>query len=241
MAAGRILGRLGGEALMIVKKALDAFRPHIAPQQLRIGAGQVEKNQAVPGVAEALVLVETQKLGAETEILAQEDRRAFAVHLYAGDPFGKLFHILPKDIQLFRSPRRQRHRPRRVLRLSKRSQIILQVIRAQVREHELPREKPVLRADADRAEKNFVAGIFDNVASDAAPEQKQRRIFSLIFAPHERPAELESRSQMIDELAFIGEQAAGVKALQAVARNDRVRRPDAIGGDNLALLPVPKK
>ena len=55
---------------MILKKTLDAFGAHVASQQLWVGAGQVEQNQAVPGVAEALILVETQKLGAETEILA---------------------------------------------------------------------------------------------------------------------------------------------------------------------------
>jgi len=116
----------------------------------------------------------------------------------------------------------------------------LDVVRTQVIDHQLARKRSVAVADAHRPEQNGVLGRAQDEASDAAPQQHERREAALVFGAHEGAPELDRRIEAFEQPVAVPEQRLRIQPAPAVARHDLVGETHAVGAGNRLGLGVPK-
>src|SRR5262249_6940451 len=78
---------------MKAKKSSYSILSHVGLKAGGIGVAQIHQDQTVQNVGEVFVHIESEQLPAEFEVLAQQDRKTFAVALDFGDGSRHLFHV----------------------------------------------------------------------------------------------------------------------------------------------------
>ena len=96
----------------------------------------------------------------------------------------------------------QAHRTGRILRPHQRQQVVGGTIVLQVRKDEFLRGLTILRVDAHGTEQQVILGETDDVAADAAPEERQAGGLPLIFLPDERTPHLERGIHATEEVTL---------------------------------------
>src|SRR5689334_8340024 len=223
---------------MVRVKCSRPLLAQVAREHPRLRGPEVDDDEPVEGVAERVVGVESEQPAAELQVLLEQDRDALVVVLDLGDDARELLDVLQvRDLHFLpdlRTPEAKRAPRPHVAREAR-----LAVVRPQVVDHQLARDRRVAVADADGPEQYCITRHAQDELPDSAPQKQQRGEAALVLGAHEGAPELYRRIELLQQPRSIPEERLGIQSALPVAGEDLVREPHAVRADDRLGLAVP--
>ena len=228
-------GRVPGE------EHLRLLPAHVAGEDFGAGAGEIDHDEAVERVAEPGVDAEGEKLAAELDVLAHENRKAFAVGLEVGDGAGEIFDVGNDRVESGGLPLLDQLAAQRTAGFHSAAPFRRRRLLLEVASDEFARNRRILVADAHGTDEFRVFGMTGDPGADAFPEQEQGRELALIFGSDKRAAHLERGAEAGEKARAEAEKRIGVEALLAIPGENSRYIAETIRAGNFTLLPVPEE
>src|SRR5882672_1780803 len=173
-----------GLGTVVREKRRGAFLAHITRQHARLRGPEIDNDQPVEGIAELVVGIESEQPAAELQVLLEEDGDALAVVLDPRDDSRQVLDVLQiRDLDFVPQPRAVDSKG--APRLDVPRKLCFAVVRAQIVDHQLARNRRVAVADADRPEQDRVMRRAQDEPPDSPPQKQQRREAALVLGADE--------------------------------------------------------
>src|SRR5262245_2475970 len=211
---------------MVGEERRGALLAHVARKDAWLGSPQVDHDQSVERIAELVVGVEPEQPAAELQVLLEKDGHALVVVLDSRDYARQLLDILQiGDFHLVAALRALH--PERPPRLDVPRKARFAVVRPQIVDHQLTRDRRVAVADADRPEQDRVARRAQNEPPDSAPKEQQRREAALVLRANEGASKLDRGIERLQQPRTVSKEGPRVQPALSVTRENLVRETHA--------------
>src|SRR6266403_2479763 len=226
-------------------EASVAVFAHVALEHRGIGLTQVDNYKAIDHIRKFAVEIEAHQPASHLGILLDQDRHSFAIFFHIGDGFGEFVEIAQYTAESATIPAAELVRAEgraclyEVGKLA--AVLIFNLALLKVADNHLARQAAVLVADADRAEQHRSLRVGGHETRDPLPQQKQRRVLTLIFGTHKRATQFESGANLQEQLFVVAEHGVGVETLDAMVANDLIGVACAVRTGQFLLLLIPEQ